>query len=181
MKAVGIFEKQTENMLNNYTKICICIVISLIVFLLGCFTGSKYIDKPEVSEVRDTVTIRDTVEKPVPVPEIIDNSRIDTCWLTKVVPDTSGVKAPLPDSIPVEVPIETKVYETEDYKAVIEGYRANLLDIDIYRQTQYITTEKTVTRQKRWNFTVGPQVGYGWTPAGGQPYVGVGVTFGYSF
>jgi hypothetical protein len=35
--------------------------------------------------------------------------------------------------------------------------------------------------RKRWSFTVGLQVGIGYTPAGVQPYAGAGVTFGYSF
>ena len=35
--------------------------------------------------------------------------------------------------------------------------------------------------RKRWGFGVGVQGGYGFTPKGWQPYVGVGVSFGYSF
>lgn len=169
-------------MLKKYTEICIALLIALIICGLGHFIASHTAREPKVKIQRDTLYVHDTV--PVTVPEpVYMAGRIDTCWLPAVTPPTSPDLPAEKDTatVQVQVSIEKKVYETDDYRAVIEGYRANLVEMDIYRKTAYVTEEKVVTKRKRWNFTVGPQVGYGMTPAGGQPYVGVGVTFGYSF
>lgn len=81
------------------------------------------------------------------------------------------------DSATVEIPIEEKTYTGEHFRAVVRGFRPELVDIWV-KQT---TTTVTVPVRKRWSVTVGPQVGYGFTPAGWQPYAGVGVTVGYTF
>lgn len=81
------------------------------------------------------------------------------------------------DSVQVEVPIEQRTYEGENYRAVVQGFRPELVTIDIRQQINTVTEYKS----KRWSVTVGPQLGYGFTPAGWHPYAGVGVTFGFSF
>jgi hypothetical protein len=114
----------------------------------------------------DTVTVRDTVfyEKPVETVRYI--VRTDTVMLAAAA-DTVRVL--------VEVPIEQKEYKTDDYRAVIEGFRANLLSMEVYPETHLITkTEiQTVTERNRLSF--GVQAGYGVTRIGLSPYVGVGV------
>ena len=82
------------------------------------------------------------------------------------------------DSVVVEVPIEQRTYEGENYRAVVQGFRPELVSIDI--RIPKIAAPAT-QRAKRWRFTVGVQMGYGFTPAGWQPYAGIGGTFGYSF
>lgn len=175
-------------MLKKYSEICIALAISLILFALGYFTGSRYTDKPGIEERTDTLYIRDTVTLPVPPAESSVVSRVDTCWLPAVTPEAKPSDIPQiseeqPDTTAtaVEIPIETKVYETDDYRAVVSGFRPSLDDMTVYPKTRYVTKEVTITKQKRWNFTIGPQVGFGYTPAGVQPYLGVGATFGYSF
>ena len=81
------------------------------------------------------------------------------------------------DSALVEVPIEETTCVGANYRAVIRGFRPELVDIWV----RVTSTTIRVPYRKRWSFTVGPQVGIGYTPAGVQPYAGAGVTFGYSF
>lgn len=84
-------------------------------------------------------------------------------------------------SASVVVPIEQRVYEGEYYKATVEGYRPSLVDMQLKIPAVLVTETKTVTKRKLWSVTIGPQLGYGITPAGLHPYAGVGVTFGLSF
>jgi hypothetical protein len=113
-------------------------------------------------------TIRDTVL----VPKIKYIARIDTVLL-RVPGDTIQVE--------VEVPIERKTYQTEDYKAEIEGFRPSLVSMELYRQTQAITQIRTVAVPDRKRWGVGIQAGYGVGLQGGQvktfPYIGVGVSY----
>ena len=85
------------------------------------------------------------------------------------------------DSVSVVVPIEQRVYEGEYYKATVEGYRPSLVDMQLKIPAVLVTETRTVTKRKLWSVTIGPQLGYGITPAGLHPYAGVGVTFGLSF
>ena len=82
-----------------------------------------------------------------------------------------------PDSVVVEVPIEQRTYEGENYRAVVQGWRPELVSIVIK------LPELAAPRAKRkwWSVTVGPQIGYGFTPAGWQPYAGIGANVGVSF
>ncbi|MDR2911320.1 MAG: hypothetical protein LBV47_08180, partial [Bacteroidales bacterium] len=70
---------------------------------------------------------------------------------------------------------EQKEYKTDDYRAVIEGYVANLLSMEVYPETQIITKTKTVTVTKKNQWGVGIQAGYGITAGKLSPYIGVGV------
>lgn len=85
------------------------------------------------------------------------------------------------DSVSVVVPIEQRVYEGEYYKATVEGYRPSLVAMQLKIPAVLVTETKTVTKRKLWSVTIGPQLGYGITPAGLLPYAGVGVTIGLSF
>jgi len=68
----------------------------------------------------------------------------------------------------IELPIEQKTYKTEDYKAVIEGFRPSLVSMEVYRQTQFIDRVQTLTipDTRRWSF--GPTIGYGMTVQNGR-------------
>jgi len=81
------------------------------------------------------------------------------------------------DSVQVEVPMERKTYEGENYRAVVQGFRPELVSIDVRQQTVTVTEYK----RKWWSVTIGPQLGYGFTPAGWQPYAGIGIAAGISF
>ena len=91
--------------------------------------------------------------------------------------DTTKMMQPC-DSVAVDVPIEQRTYEGENYRAVVQGFRPELVSIDIRIPKIAAPATEPV---KRWHFTVGVQLGYGFTPAGWQSYAGIGGTFGYSF
>lgn len=77
-----------------------------------------------------------------------------------------------PDSINVQIPITQKVYEDSTYKAFVSGYKASLDSFYIYPQTKIITIRE---KPKRWH--IGITAGYGITPKGLQPYLGLGCTY----
>lgn len=144
-------------------------------FLTGFLAGKKSVLKNLTSKT-DTVIVRETIHDTVTAPKYIK--------LIKHVTDTFKVVEVIHDTVEkavVEVPITQKTYQTVNYKAVIEGYRARLVDMTTYPQTKYITTTNTVTNVRHWTITGGPQVGYGFTSKGPGFYSGVGVTAGYSF
>ena len=165
------------------------IVLLIVAFILGALffrTCSPKAAPPEPTIQRDTVVIRDTIRPPVPKPEVITVVRYDTVRpqakpIEGVTPALATVTLP-EDTIPritpendVIIPITQNTYKTEDYTAVVEGYRPRLVSIELYPKTTTITNTITKTRSPRWALTVGPGVGYG--PNGVQPYVGVTVGF----
>ena len=154
--------------MKNVVIAVIALVLATVAFLLG-----RRSVKPEIVEIHrtDTVVVRDTVRETVLVPKIRYLTRVDTVLL--LVPGDT-VK------VPVLVPISRKVYEGEDYRAVVSGFRASLNTLDIFRKTQTVTN--TVVQQvevpgkpKRWG--IGVSVGYALTPQGMKPYIGLGVQY----
>lgn len=72
----------------------------------------------------------------------------------------------------VDIPITDKEYKTEDYKLTVRGFRPELVDIELYRQTETVITRKP----PRWALSVGPGATY---TADGEFYPGVNVTLGF--
>lgn len=134
---------------------------------------------------RDTVVVREVVRDLFPQPTRTTIARRESAMLPMLglrpiglaLTRTDTVK--IADTVLVEVPITQTEYRTDDYYAVVEGYRARLLQVDVFPELRTVT--ERVTTQRRWGLTLGAQVGYGITPVGAQPYAGVGITFGYRF
>lgn len=165
------------------SAILLILLYSCAVFFLGwkCRPSGA----GEVQVKTDTLVLwkRDTavLVKEVPVTRIVEKLKIvkDTVEREQYannIADSSMVSSP-GDSAVVEIPITQRTYEGENYRAVVQGFRPELVYIDVKQQTVAVKE----IEKKRWSFTVGPQVGYGFTPAGWQPYAGVGITAGYSF
>lgn len=138
-------------------------VISFILILI-CFFQWKY-PKIEIIEKeiikRDTVTLVDTlyIEKPV----------YKTKYITKV--DTVYVN----DTIPIALPVETKVYEDSTYTAQVSGIRADLDWIKVYPKQTTIYEEKVIQiAQKQPLFEFKPSVGLGWGITTKKPDIWVG-------
>jgi hypothetical protein len=116
------------------------------------------------------VIVRDTLRERVFVPVERRIARVDTVFLE--MPASR-------DSVQAIVPIERVVYHTDNYRAVVEGFRPSLVELDIFRATT-IVTKTPIPR--RWS--IGLQAGYGLTPRGAAPYLGLGVEYrlipGYS-
>lgn len=148
--------------------------ILLIALFVGAFFAGQWTKPCRKAEtvLRDTVVVRDTLAVPVPTPERVEVIRRDTCWLVRC--DTVRTADTL--RVPVIIPIERKVYATADYRAVIEGYKPELVSMELYRQTQVVTNTVSA-KPKRWG--VGIQAGYGFTPRTGrfEPYIGLGIQY----
>ena len=151
------------------------LVLLAVLALAGSYLLGRRSVKPEIVEIHrtDTVVVRDTVRETVLVPEVRYLTRVDTVLL-KVPGD--AVK------VPVLVPISRKVYEGEDYRAVVSGFRASLDTLDIFRKTQTVTNTvvqrvEVPGKPKRWG--IGVSAGYALTPQGMKPYIGAGVQYNF--
>lgn len=78
------------------------------------------------------------------------------------------------DSAEVAIPITQAVYSGEDYRAYVSGFRP-ALDSLVYTRTCYSLMPSHQTAPSRWS--IGLQAGYGITPRGFQPFIGIGVSF----
>ena len=119
----------------------------------------------------DTLYVRDTirVEKPVFFETRVVDTMVVRVTEFEVVHDTAFVT----------LPKEEVVYQDSSYRAVVSGWRPRLEELDIYQKEKIVTiqTERTVTVPDARRWAVGVQAGYGITPAGFQPYLGVGVSW----
>jgi hypothetical protein len=155
-------------------KLLQIILAGLVIMAIGFMLG--WCAKPKCATIvetkTDTVTVRETIRDTVLVVREKHTTRIDTVTV-KLAGDTVYVR--------VEVPIERKVYETPDYRAEIEGFRAKLVSMEVYKQIKYINTTQTVNvpDKKRWG--IGFQMGYGASIQNGAivavPFVGVGLHY----
>lgn len=145
-------------------------ISAVLVLGIGFFAGRRSC-RPQQLEIlrRDTVTVTDTIVREIPVPRTVTVVRIDTCYLSS---PTDTIR------IPVAVPIERKTYTTSDYRAVVEGYRPSLVEMQVYQKQQTITQTIPISnKSKRWG--IGIQAGYGYIPTVNKTalYIGVGVQY----
>ena len=136
---------------------------------------------------RDTVTVIDTVVHRVPAAK--DSTVVR--YVTRTVPvatqsyrasrDTANNdREAIPplyasassDSATVVLPITQKMYSDTDYRAWVSGYEPQLDSIKVFPRT--VTVRETIYKPPS-RFSIGLQGGYGITPKGLQPYIGVGV------
>lgn len=156
----------------------------LIIFTLGFFTGMltyqrfrPYVQVPVIEVRSDTVVVRDTVTVPIPAPRVMgtprvdtirleikpaDSTKLDTVTTTPAKPDTSSGGLRLQPDGSITVPIEQLEYRTDDYRAVVEGWRPRLVSMTVYPKTTIVTREvtKTVTRRPWLAVSLGPSIGY---------------------
>ena len=74
------------------------------------------------------------------------------------------------DTVPI--PITQNVYQGTNYTAYVSGFHQQLDSIEVREK---VITNTIVKKRSRWN--VGISAGYGITPKGLSPYIGVGVTW----
>ncbi len=116
----------------------------------------------------DTLVVRDTVRDTVPVPHKIYIARSDTVFLQ--LPADTVVRE-------VVVPVERKEYRTEHYHAVIEGFRPELVHMEVWPETRYVTRTEVNTLKKIPRMGLGIHAGYGFKGRGVSPYIGVGIHY----
>lgn len=94
----------------------------------------------------DTVILKETIRDTILIPKAVYISRIDTVFF-----ESPGDTV----RIPIPVPITQKTYQTDSYKAVIEGFKPSLIEMEVYQETKYITEQITKTIRKKPKFSVG--------------------------
>lgn len=121
-----------------------------------------------VETVRDTIILRDTITayKPVPFNVYV----VDTLYVPVAVPGQH-------DTVWAALPWEEKEYRDTSYRAVVEGFRPALKEIEVYQQTKVITVTNNVRiPPPRWSW--GVQAGLGVNATGSvSPYLGVGIQY----
>jgi hypothetical protein len=149
------------------------ILILASVFAIGWLARSSQDSVIERIEYlpADTVIVRDTILLPPPPPQKIYAVRTDTVTLHTIDSDTVFIE--------VKVPIERKEYKTDDYLAVIEGFRPQLVAMTVYPKIVTITKPEIryETVKSKPRFGVGLQAGYGVTKDGLSPYLGIGIQY----
>lgn len=111
---------------------------------------------------RDSVVVRYITEI---LPVVHDTCKTDTINMAYL----NGK-----DSIKVEIPISSKVYEDSTYTAYVSGYRASLDSIFVYPRREVVRiTERS--KPKRWG--IGIHAGYGIGSDGFSPYFGIGLSY----
>lgn len=120
----------------------------------------------------DTVRIRDTIRDTIPKPVKETLKRTDTVYLPILI-DTTTDRTVEGDSVPVLIPITSKEYKTDNYRAVVSGYKPSLDLMEVYPEKEIITL-KPKPKPKPKRLGLGLQVGYGY-PSG--LYVGGGVSY----
>ena len=173
-------------------KKAVLILLAVIVsFVLGMLVESK-VHKCDVGDVHTSVEYVSESHH-APVPSDSNVVRYDTIWPdnkeVKTIPKSGNKSAEnIPQKAekiwedtlksaenipqPVVIPITQKVYKDSDYTAYVSGYHSSLDSISVRHKVTTITIKQ---KARRWN--VGVSAGYGMTPKGFQPYVGIGVTF----
>lgn len=138
-----------------------------LIFLAACaasfFAGRASRRSALSPALADTLIVRDTLRDTILLPHVVRIVRVDTLWLPSA-----------PDSVrtPVALPIEQKIYATADYRAVVEGFRPVLTGLELYPKTVFVT--RTLP-PPRWS--VGIQSGFGISPRGPVPYIGIGIQY----
>lgn len=149
-------------------KVNLLIIFIIVLICLKCCHSNR--EKEEI-QITDTITIikRDTITiiKPQPVIRYVDRIVRDTLYSIDSIP------------VPVNLPIEVKVYQDSSYRAVISGYKAELDSIYIFNKNQIQYINKTTYKTKKWN--VSPSVGFGYGMFNRKFDVYVGLSIGYSF
>ena len=130
---------------------------------------------PEMMVLRDTITEVYIDTFTAYKPQLYKVTVKDTIYL-------QNPQNPQNPQYPQVLVQEVKEYRDSSYYARISGINAFLEHIEVYPKNtiKYITTTEIIREQpKKW--AIGLQGGYGITPKGLQPYVGVGLTYKFEF
>lgn len=149
-------------------------VLTIVVFIASGFFAGRFIYPkcPDIEVRTDTIVRVDTLRDTVLIP--IDR------YITRIDTDTLRLKG---DTVfvAVEIPIERKVYLTDEYRAEIEGYKPSLLSMDIYRRTEYINLTEVIKIPDMRRWSLGLTAAYGITYQNGnfvaKPFIGVGINY----
>lgn len=139
------------------------IFIGAVAFGAGFLAGMTACGRTETlpGEVR-VLTRVDTVRITSPPRVAVRYVKADTVYLPS---------AEWADSVRAVVPVEQAEYAGDGYRAYVSGYRPRLDSLVTVR------THTVECAPRPHRFSIGLQAGYGITPRGFQPYIGVGVSY----
>lgn len=138
--------------------------------LLLCFISflfGKTCKKKEIIHNIEIDTVIDTIIQPIPVPQyIVDVWEVEIPFSMDAIVEKDTIK----DTVYINIPIQRKTYQTDDYRAVISGYRPNLDTMTIYHKREII-----YEKSRRWG--LGITAGYGLSKDGFSPCLSMGVFY----
>lgn len=137
-------------------------------FVLGAYVSERVVVRPGRVEV---LTVRDTVAITSPPKVVVRYLHADTVWLAAA--GTAG------DTVRTIVPVEQAIYSGDGYQAYVSGYRPRLDSLIMVRAVTSVAASGRAPRSPK--FSIGLQAGYGITPRGPQPYIGVGLSYSIQF
>ncbi|WP_195356599.1 DUF6808 domain-containing protein [Bacteroides cellulosilyticus] len=149
--------------------------ILVILLAVACVAAWFHPHEPLSVDMRpDTTNYVDTIPFYYPVPRESIVVRYETVKLP-IKKDTCSAKGdtcafPV-DSVQVEIPITSKVYEDSLYHLWVSGYNVRLDSINVYSRLREIRIP-IPAKKKRWG--IGLQVGYNYP---GGFYVGGGISW----
>lgn len=144
-------------------------IITAVIFTVAYRPGRVSTTEIRIDTIMRIDTLRDTI--PVPVNKYI--VRYDSIHVPIPVEVIRNIA--ITDTIYVPVPIERKEYRTDEYFAIVEGYRPELSFIETYNKTMYIDRTQYIKTKPRWG--IGVHAGYGAGRNGLSPYIGVGFQY----
>ena len=106
--------------------ILVCLLLGILVWM-QCNPH----DPSTVYTKGDTVKLRDTIVDIVLLPVKETLKRTDTVYLPILI-DTTIDKTIKGDTVPVLIPITSKEYKTNDYRAIVSGYKPSLDFMEVY-------------------------------------------------
>lgn len=126
----------------------IVIVLGMVIGWLcrGCF----HADKTLIVQ-KDTIVYHDTIREPYPLE--ISKEVVRTEYV--IVRDTVRIK----DTLYLSLPMERKVYGSDDFYAEVTGYKPSLDYIEVFPKTKIIT-ERIVEKRKMNSLSAGVELGY---------------------
>ena len=130
----------------------------------------------QIKVVSDTVRVTDTLV----VARHEAASRVVVRNVVREMPLVADSLCDADTVVSVAVPVESAVYETADYRAVVSGFDVSLDTLELRREMIRVTnrivdTPERAGRWRRWGVSV--TAGVAVTPRGVQPMVGVGVSY----
>ena len=155
--------------------------MKILLYIIGLIFGAFLLSLVWRRCADSTEVVTDTIIKVVKVDRpIVRESTIVKYKVVRlpIAKDTICVSDTIKDSVFVEVPIEQKVYSDSNYTAWVSGYRPRLDSISI---THTEVSHKLVNNNSKGSkrLFIGIQVGYGITPRGMQPYLGLGLSYNF--
>lgn len=134
--------------------------------LLLCFMSFLFGKTCKKKEIIHDIEI-DTIIQPIPVPQyIVDVGEVEIPFPMDAIVKKDTIK----DTVYINIPIQRKTYQTDDYRAVISGYRPNLDTMTIYHKREII-----YEKSRRWG--LGITAGYGLSKDGFSPCLSMGVFY----